>query len=101
MIIYNLTAKIDWSIHEQWLTWILEIHVPEVLATGLFHDSRIMRLLEVDDQEGPTYAIQFYTGTIENYHDYIATYAPLLRAKSIQEWGDKFIAFRSLMETVN
>jgi hypothetical protein len=91
----------DWSIHDQWLAWMREIHIPEILSTGLFLDSRVMKLLETDEEDGPTYAVQFYTTSMENYHEYIASYAPVLRAKAIEKWGDKFISFRSLMVTVN
>ncbi len=101
MIIYNITTKTDWSIHEAWFQWMQEEHIPEILATGMFHDCSMMRLLEVDDEEGPTYAVQFLTHAIENYYNYMAGFAPFLRQKSMQKWGDQFISFRSLMQTVN
>ena len=101
MIVYNVTTKLDWSIHEDWLIWMKSIHIPEMLDTGLFTDSRILRLLEVDDAEGPTYAVQYYADSMASYHQYIAAYAPVQRAKTIDQWGDKFIAFRTLMETVH
>ena len=36
MIIYNITIKVDWSIAEEWLKWMQEKHLPEILATGCF-----------------------------------------------------------------
>ncbi|MBC8034845.1 MAG: DUF4286 family protein, partial [Chitinophagaceae bacterium] len=57
MVIYNVTTKMDWSIHEAWIQWMKDIHIPEMLNTGMFHDYKIMRILEIDDAEGPTYAV--------------------------------------------
>lgn len=101
MIVYNVTTKMEWSIHDAWVEWIQKEHIPEVLATGMFQDCRMMRLLEADDSEGPTYAIQYFANTMDDYQQYIDNHAPSLRKKTIDKWGDKFIAFRSLMQTVN
>lgn len=100
MIIYNVTIKVDWSIHEAWLRWMKEEHMPEVLATGLFEDSRLLRLLETDDTDGPTYAAQYFTSSETHYRRYIAEHAQALRQKGLEKWGDRFVAFRSVMEVV-
>jgi hypothetical protein len=77
MIIYNVTTKVTHTIHQSWLAWIKQEHIPEVMNTGLFHDYRICRLLEQDDSEGPTYTIQYATDTLENYYTYIQEHNPL------------------------
>jgi hypothetical protein len=101
MIIYNVTIKPNWSIHDEWLKWMKEEHIPEMLATQQFYDFKILRLLEVDDTEGPTYAIQYNAHTLESYEHYIARFAPVQRQKGKDKWGDQFIAFRSVMQIVN
>jgi hypothetical protein len=101
MFIYNVTVKIHESIHTEWLSWLKEIHVPEVLETGCFTQANIHRLLEVDDSEGPTYAIQYKAESKAAYNQYIDKFAPVLRQKSFDLWGDRFIAFRSLMQVIN
>ncbi|GAA0532350.1 DUF4286 family protein [Chitinophaga japonensis] len=100
MIIYNVTTKITPDIHESWLQWMKEAHIPEIMATGLFHDYRICRLLEQDDEEGPTYVAQYFTDSLENYHTYLQEHAPLLRQKSYTQFGDRFVAFRTVMQVV-
>ena len=100
MLIYNVTIKIDWNIAEEWLNWMKQIHIPEVMQTGCFDKHAFLRLLEIDETEGPTYAVQYFANSINEYNTYIATYAPLLRQKTIDAWGNKYIAFRSLMEMV-
>ena len=34
MIIYNVTSNIDESIHDEWLNWMRQEHIPQVLGTG-------------------------------------------------------------------
>lgn len=100
MIIYNVTIKVDKSIAIEWLQWLLNEHIPEVMQTGCFTENKVVRLLEVDDTEGPTYAVQYFAQSKAIYNQYISKFAPLLRDKSFQKWGDRFIAFRSVMEIV-
>src|ERR1043165_1842011 len=100
MLIYNVTTKVDWSIADEWLQWMQEIHMPEVTGTGCFQKYQLVRLLEVDDEEGPTYAAQYFAASKTAYDDYIKHYAPAFKKQITGKWGDKYIAFRSLMEVV-
>lgn len=100
MFIYNVTSKIDHSISEAWLQWIQQEHIPDIIATGCFSKATVLRLLEVDDSEGPTYAIQYTAESKASYNRYIEKFAPLMRQKAIDKWGNKFIAFRSFMQVV-
>jgi hypothetical protein len=101
MYIYNVTIKMTWDIHDAWVQWMKETHIPEVMATGCFSSCRFARLLETDDSEGPTYTTQYYADTKHAYDTYIATFAPALRDAAYKQWGDQFVGFRSLMQIVN
>lgn len=98
MIIYNVTIKVEASIAVQWLQWMFNEHIPDVMQTGCFTANRVTQLLEVDDSEGPTYAIQYHAASKADYNRYILRHAEGLRDKSYQKWGNRFIAFRSVMQ---
>jgi Domain of unknown function (DUF4286) len=100
MIVYNVTSKVNTVIHQQWLQWIKQVHIPEILETQCFTDAKCLQLLDVDDEEGPTFVVQFYAESKEQYENYIHTFAPALRQKSFAKWGNNFISFRSLMQEV-
>src|SRR6476620_1798849 len=100
MIIYNLTIKVDESIADEWLKWALDVHIPDVMKTGCFSSHKLVRLLEVDESEGPTYAIQYYADSKANYNRYIQLHAADLRDKSFAKWGNGFIAFGSVMQVI-
>ena len=100
MIIYNVTVKVEESVADGWLKWMFEEHLPEIMRTGCFSSYRVVRLLEVDDSEGPTYAVQYNADSKADYNRYVSLYAPQLRQKSFDKWGNRFIAFRSVMQVV-
>lgn len=100
MLIYNVTTKVDWSIADEWLQWMQAVHIPEVIGTGCFEKHQLVRLLEVDEEEGPTYAAQYFAVSKAKYEYYINHYAPAFGKQITGKWGDKYIAFRSVMEVV-
>ncbi len=97
MIIYNVTVKVAHPVAAEWLRWMKEEHMPELLRTGLFIESRLCRLLEQDESDGITYSAQYMCDSLEDYHDYIKKYAPLMREKGQKKFGDQALAFRSVM----
>jgi hypothetical protein len=101
MIIYNVTIKVQQSIQDDWLQWLKEEHIPELIKTGCFTHAVILRLMEVDETEGPTYAVQYFAESRGLYNNYIENHAAQMRQQGFDKWGDKFIAFRSVMQVVN
>jgi len=100
MFIYNVTVKVDWSIHSAWVQWMLHDHMPEMKDTGCFTGFKLLRLLETDEKEGPTYAAQYFAASKSDYDRYIEDHSTLIRQKYFDKWGNRFIAFRSLMQVI-
>ncbi len=101
MIIYNVTIQPQWEIHDDWKTWMTETHLPEMMQTGCFVQYQFCRLMDIDESEGPTYTIQYSANSIEDYDSYISHFSVVMRQRGIEHWGNKMIAFRSLMEVVH
>lgn len=101
MIIYNVTVKVENEIAEAWLEWLKKEHIPDLLGTGCFRDATILQLLDADDSEGPTYAVQYFAETRNDVDRYLSEHAAEMRARGLSRWGNKFIAFRSLMKVIN
>jgi Domain of unknown function (DUF4286) len=100
MLLYNVTVKIDNNVHESWLTWMKNHHIPDVMATGCFIENRICRILDQDDSEGLTYAFQYLAKTTEDYQRYQKEFAPEMQKDHRTRYEGKFVAFRTLMEVV-
>lgn len=99
MILYNVTVNIDPDIHEEWLSWMKQVHIPEVMSCGLFTESRIMRVLSTEAGEGFTYSIQYHLESMDEFHEYELLHAEALRKKHRERYKDKFVAFRTLLES--
>lgn len=101
MLIYNVTTKIDPSIHENWVNWMKNTHIPAVMRTGCFSHYHFVKILDIDDTDGPTYAVQYFIENKTLYDKYMDTHAAALRQDATMLWGQLMIGFRSLMEVVN
>lgn len=100
MFIYNVTIKVAAPIAEEWLQWMKDEHMPALLATGKFYECRLVRLLEQDDSEGPTYAAQYSCHAFTDYEAYIRDHSTAMRDAGRAKFGDGFAAFRTIMEVV-
>jgi hypothetical protein len=100
MIIYNVTVNVDRDVHEMWLAWMRNTHLPDVMATGHFQEARICRVLSEGDS-GVTYAVQYTCKDMADYERYIADHAERLRAESEKYYGVKAVAFRTLLEVLH
>lgn len=79
---------------------MLTEHLPEMVNTGCFESAKLMRLLETDENEGPTYAAQYFAENKADYDRYITDHSAAVRKKYNEKWGNRVIAFRTLMQVV-
>ena len=99
MIIYNVTCSVDPSVSEEWLQWMREIHILDVMECGVFKSAQINKVLSEKDG-GITYAIQYSCDSMKDLHNYQVNFATQLQKKHIQKYEDKVVAFRTLLELV-
>lgn len=101
MIIYNVTVKIEASAHDDWLQWMKETHIPDVMKTGCFAENKIMRMIDPPaDRQGITYAIQYFCENVGTLRDYWEKHAPPLQAEHTERYEGKFVAFRTVLREV-
>ena len=100
MILYNITLIIEELAAEEWLQWMQEVHIPEVMATNKFVSNRLLKVLD-SPNEGVTYCAQYIAENEANYQDYQTNFAPDLQAKLQGKFDNRIVAFRSLMEFVD
>ncbi|BDD00108.1 DUF4286 family protein [Persicobacter psychrovividus] len=102
MIVYNVTISVEEGIEEAWLKWMKEEHMPEVMATGYFEDHKIFRLMShLKQNEGVTYVCQYFAKSKAILNQYITKSSPALQQKSKAKFGEKALAYRSIMEQVD
>jgi len=100
MILYNETVSVENSVAEEWLTWMKEVHIPEVMATGYFLRNHIARLVTEVDNGGITYAVQYFCRSLEDLDVYQRDHDAALSNKQANRYGEKALSFRSILEIV-
>ena len=100
MFLYNVTVKVDYDIHEDWLDWMQRVHIPDVLKTGKFVSHRLCRMIDPAEKDGFTYAVQYFSSDIHKLQEYQDKYAPELQKEHIERYKDKFVAFRTILKVV-
>lgn len=100
MILYNVTVNIDESVHDEWLEWMRSEHIPDVLSTGLFIESKLYRIRTENEEEENTYSIQYFLRSMDDYKIYQKEHAGKLQSEHTEKFKDKFVAFRTIMELV-
>lgn len=101
MIIYNVTINIHESVHDQWMKWMQEKHINDVLSTGKFSTARMVKVLVEEEMGGVTYSIQYTTDSKETLERYYQEDAPKLRDEGLALFGDKMLAFRTELEVIS
>jgi len=100
MIIYNVTIKVNREISDEWLSWMQEVHIPDVMATEFFIQNKIFRVISNDGDGGVTYAVQYTCKDMATLHKYQVQHAKRLQKDHTDRYKDKYVAFRTLMEVI-
>jgi hypothetical protein len=101
MYIYNVTINIEDSVHQEWLKWMKEIHIPDVLATGKFFNAKMCKVLVDEEMGGTTYSVQYSTPDKETLERYYVEDADQLRQDGARLFAGKFVAFRTELEVIS
>lgn len=98
MYIYNVTIQLDIKIEKNWLQWMYQEHLQEVMNTGCFDSYTLLELMEPNEPDSKTYVVQYFTDSKDRYTNYIENFAPLLRQKGLDKFQNQFIAFRTILK---
>ncbi len=96
MILYNVTISIDEQVHLDWLEWMKTKHIPDVMATGCFIESRLARVHGEEDG-GMTFAVAYLCPSEDKLNEYQERHAPALQGEHTAKFNGRFAAFRTLL----
>ena len=99
MIIYNVTTIIEESIQTEYLSFMQNEHMNEVMATGKFTGCNLFLLTEPEN-EGITYCAQYITNDVKKLEDYRKNDSPRLQSHFQEKFSGKYVAFRSVLHLV-
>ncbi|HIB36827.1 MULTISPECIES: DUF4286 family protein [Mesonia] len=100
MIIYNVTINVSEEVHDEWLTWMKQEHIPQMLDTGKFLNAMMTKVLVQEPMGGVTYSVQYKAESKAMLERYYQEDAENLRAQS-QRFKDKTVFFRTELEVIS
>ncbi|MFK8039127.1 MAG: DUF4286 family protein [Crocinitomicaceae bacterium] len=95
-IIYNVTVSIDHDVHDDWLDWMKNSHIPDVLDTGFFLEAKLSKIL-AEESGGLSYSIQYLCESESKLKEYQNAHATGLQQAHNSRYTGKFAAFRTLL----
>jgi len=99
MVVYNVTISVDLSVEKDWVTWMKEQHIKDVLKTGCFTEARFCRIIG-EEEGGATYAVMYLSNTQADLERYQTSFAPKLKQDTQNKFGNKFAAFRTQLSVL-
>ncbi len=100
MIVYNITSNVAHEVIDKWMSWLNEIHIPEIMETGVFNEYKFLQLLDIDETDGKTYTLQLICDDEQACRKYINEVGPTFIQKSELMWGNSVYNFRSILKSV-
>jgi len=101
MLLYNVTVTIDLEIHEDWVRWMRETHIPDIMASGCFLSYRMCRLLGHEHEDSEIYAVQYLSKDMVHLMRFQQEFAPDLQAQHKARYDGRYAVFRTVMEVVD
>ena len=100
-LLYNVTIKVEHKSVDQWKKYMMENHILDMMNTGCFESFKLNKLKFLDEEEGITFAVQYITESQAKFDEYLNTHAKALQTDHHLKFGEKAMAFRTVMEIIH
>lgn len=99
MLIYNTTFQVDDDVHDNFLIWVKECCIPQVLSQGILKSPRLCRILS-HREEGTAYSLQWEVENSGLLHQWHLKQGVSLHEEIRKIFQDKVVGFPTLMEVI-
>ena len=100
MFIYSVTIHIHKDNEGEWIEFMKQKHIADVLNTGYFTKAIMRKIIHNDNENHVSYNTEYFTETIEKYDSYVQLAAPVLQKDVLDKFGGKFTAERKFYEEI-
>lgn len=101
MYVYNITTNIQETEEQKWLTWMQNIHIPEMLETGKFLSAKMCKVLVEEEMGGVTYSVQYMVETKEALELYFDEDAIRMKNKTNSKFAGQYVYFETEMKLID
>jgi hypothetical protein len=101
MFIFNTTYLVSDKVHDTWLNWVREQHVPFMLDSTYFTKPQVARVVTSDKEDGTSFSVQFYVQDMQTLKKWHNEYSSLFQENCSQHFGTEVIFFTTVLEIVD
>ena len=98
MVLYNVTVSVTEECANDWVKYMMEEHIPDVLGTGYFRDFRLCHV-QGEAEGGVTFAVQYMARSAEAFQTYQRS-APRPSGGSPGQMGQQSRGFPHLLPLI-
>lgn len=100
-VLYIVSVQILVPYAQEWVEWMKDVHIPDVLNTGLLDAVYFAKLSEeAQHSDYSGFEICYVATDLETYAAYHKEFAPALQAEHSARYAGRFKASRRLAEIV-
>jgi hypothetical protein len=100
MYIYSVTITIETEAEQEWLEFMQQKHITDVLKTGYFTAASMRKTVNEDNAAFVKYNIEYTSDSLEAYTQYQQLEATRLQKDVADRFSGKFTAQRVLYKKV-
>jgi hypothetical protein len=89
--------NVEENIKGEWLSWMRNDYIPQVMSCGIFYHAQINRVIAKDDSDY-TFTIAYKCHTMRDLHQYQVKFADQFNQKHLERYGNKVLTFSTIME---
>ena len=100
MLIFNTTYLVSDDVHESWLEWIREQHIPFMLDSTYFSQPQVARVITSAKQDGTSFSVQFHIQDMHTLKLWNKEYNSLFQENCSKQFGTEVIFFTTVLELI-
>ncbi len=102
MYIYSVAITIKKEIEDDWVSWMKEVHLGDVMATGYFQSWKMLKMLiPASTTDEVSYVVQYSVNSLARYEEYAKKESSRLQSDHALKFPGKFKAARAVLEEIS
>jgi hypothetical protein len=101
MIIYNTTYSVSDKVYGSFLKWVKEKHIPQMISSGYFSESKLSRVLTDEDQDGNSISLQLTAESVNAVSKWREQYGDLFEMEISSLFSVNVLYFSTFLEIID
>lgn len=94
---YTVRINLDKCMEANWLTYMLEKHIRDVLDTGYFSKASLKKIIKETESSSVEYSVEYLAASLSAIEEYREKCSPALQKDVLDKFGNKFTAEREVL----